>query len=262
MPNSNLFQNRSGTNLNRRKLTIISQSANEMIVDMERADNVQTGNEGTTLNADVMNALDDRITAAENNSSTALSTANAANTKALYVESQLADRGATIKFNGVTQTEVNFLSDPQTQIDTKTNVKVNNAHVNEVSFSSDPQTQITNLSSSVNTLVTQMSNTLSAPLYSTAVNITTSTSFTYTPTKNGFIWVKAAANMSDASYFRVKRSIDAGSEQYNGIIGENLPNRWGHHLSMVCPVKSGDTYYIYINSTNDYTVYFVEGANG
>lgn len=68
MPNSNLFQNRSGTNLNRRKLTIVSQTANEMIVDVERADNVQAGNEGTPLNATTFNDINSRIEILENQS--------------------------------------------------------------------------------------------------------------------------------------------------------------------------------------------------
>ena len=38
------FENRVSTHPNRRKLTIISQSPNEMIVDIERADNLDTEN--------------------------------------------------------------------------------------------------------------------------------------------------------------------------------------------------------------------------
>jgi len=140
-----IFQNRQGSNLNRKRLRIISQTAEEMIVDVERADSPTV--EGTPINASTMNQFQSEIdtaianassavstanTASQNasdavstantasqNASTALATANAANAKALQVEANLADRGATIKFNGVTQTEVNFSSDPQTQINNK-----------------------------------------------------------------------------------------------------------------------------------------------
>ena len=172
-----VFQDRTGSNLNRKRLRIISQTAEEIIADVERADTPT--NPGTPINASVMNQFQSEIDTANSNASTAvstansavtaantaaqnasnavttantaaqdattaISTANAANTKALYVESQLADRGATIKVNGVSQTEVNFSSDPQTQLNTKTNVKINNATVNELNFSSDPQTQLNN----------------------------------------------------------------------------------------------------------------------
>lgn len=140
-----IFQNRQGSNLNRKRLRIISQTAEEMIVDVERADSPIV--EGTPINASTMNQFQSEIDTANSNASTALTTANTASqdastalstagtasqdasdavttaneakTIALYVESQLADRGATVKFNGVAQTEVNFSSDPQTQINNK-----------------------------------------------------------------------------------------------------------------------------------------------
>ena len=147
-----IFQNRQGTNLNRKRLRIVSQTAEEIIADVERADNPTV--EGTPIDASTMNQLQSEIDTANSNASSAVSTANsaastantasqnasaavttanaaasdaasavttanAANTKALYVESQLADRGATIKFNGVSQAEVNFTSDPQTQINNR-----------------------------------------------------------------------------------------------------------------------------------------------
>lgn len=146
---SNRFQNRTGSNLNRKKLTIISQTANEMIVDVERADTVEQQNQGTVISATVMNDFEDRMSSAETNSSTALSNANSAlsasssaDTKATTalsnsqqalstansaqqavqtLASQVSDRGAVVKFNNVSQTEVNFSSDPQIQIDNKLN---------------------------------------------------------------------------------------------------------------------------------------------
>jgi len=155
------FVNRQGENLNRKRLRIISQTANEIIADIERADTPSV--EGTPINATTMNQFQQEIdtanstassavstansavstantalstanTASQNatsavstantasqNATEAVSTANAANAKALYVESQLADRGATVKVNGVSQAEINFSSDPQTQLNAKLN---------------------------------------------------------------------------------------------------------------------------------------------
>lgn len=120
------FKDRTGSNLNRRKLKIISQTAEEMIVDVERAD--KPDDEGTPINADIMNQLQKEIDTANINSSSAISTAdsaietaNSAKEKAIYVESQLADRGATVKINGTSQSEINFSSNPQEQIDSKLN---------------------------------------------------------------------------------------------------------------------------------------------
>lgn len=143
-----IFQNRQGSNLNRKRLRIVSQTAEEIIADVERADSPTV--EGTPIDASVMNQFQSEIDTANSNASTAVSTANtasqnasnavstaniasqnasnavstanAANAKALYVESQLADRGATVKFNGVAQTEVNFDSDPQTQLNSKLSI--------------------------------------------------------------------------------------------------------------------------------------------
>lgn len=144
---SNVFKNRTGSNLNRRKLTIVSQTANEMIVDVERADSVQSGNEGTPITASTLNSFEDRISLAESNSSTAfsnantaLSASNSAETKATTalsnsqqalttannaaeivqtLENQIGDRGAIVRVNNVAQTEINFSSDPQAQLNSK-----------------------------------------------------------------------------------------------------------------------------------------------
>ena len=140
-----IFQDRQGLNLNRKKIKIISQAGDEIIADIERADSPTV--EGTKLNAVIMNQfqkeIDDAntksnsavntattasayannaVTTANNASTTAndaSTTANEAKEKALEVEGKLADRGATIKVNNVTQTEISFTSDPQTQLDNK-----------------------------------------------------------------------------------------------------------------------------------------------
>lgn len=149
-----IFQDRQGSNLNRKKIKIISQAGNEIIADIERADSPTI--EGTKLNATVMNEFQKEIdnsntnasnamniaNSASNNASsavstasdaetksttalskaeTAITTANQAKSKADYIERQLADRGTTIKVNGVSQVEIDFSSNPQTQINTKLN---------------------------------------------------------------------------------------------------------------------------------------------
>ena len=170
------FENRVSTHPNRRKLTIISQSPNEMIVDIERADSATI--DGSIISADTLNDFQDEIDTANSYASSALSTANSANTtaqtasttansanqtatsadtkattalsnsqtaittaneakaKALEAESKLADRGATIKINGASQTEINFTSDPQTQISNEVTARTN--------ADNNLQTQITN----------------------------------------------------------------------------------------------------------------------
>lgn len=74
------FKNREGENLNRRKLTIISQNENEMIVDVERAE-TNIINEGTSLTAEVLNVWNGKIDTAYNSANVANSKSNSAETK-------------------------------------------------------------------------------------------------------------------------------------------------------------------------------------
>lgn len=76
-----IFQDRTGTNLNRKKIKIISQTPTEIIADIERADTPVV--EGTTINANVFNTFQGEINLANTNSSTAVSVANTANTNSL-----------------------------------------------------------------------------------------------------------------------------------------------------------------------------------
>ena len=71
-----LFKDRTGTNLNRKRIKIITQTPTEIIADIERADNVTE--EGTAINAAVFNAFQASIDTAVNNASTALTNANQA----------------------------------------------------------------------------------------------------------------------------------------------------------------------------------------
>lgn len=71
-----IFKDRTGTNLNRKKITIISQTPTEIIADIERADNPIE--EGTTINASVFTAFQENINSANATANSALETANSA----------------------------------------------------------------------------------------------------------------------------------------------------------------------------------------
>ena len=73
------FKDRTGKNLNRKKLKIISQSPTEMIVDMERFD--EANEEGTKINASVFNTFQQEIDSAKSIVNNANSIATNANTK-------------------------------------------------------------------------------------------------------------------------------------------------------------------------------------
>lgn len=75
-----LFKDRTGTNLNRKRIKIISQTPTEIIADIERADTVTE--EGTTINAAVFNAFQSSINTATNNASSALTSATQAGNNA------------------------------------------------------------------------------------------------------------------------------------------------------------------------------------
>ena len=74
------FKDRKGTNLNRKKIKIISQTPTEIIADIERFDNVTE--EGTEINANVFNTFQSEINTAKSEANTAGVTANNANTTA------------------------------------------------------------------------------------------------------------------------------------------------------------------------------------
>lgn len=97
-----ILEKRQGSNLNRRKLKVISQTPDEIIVDIERADNIVGGREGTRISADTLNTYFNDI----NSSLEALS----------------RELGTVVKVAGVDQALVEFVSNPQTQIDSKLNV--------------------------------------------------------------------------------------------------------------------------------------------
>ena len=160
------FKDRVSTHPGRKQLTIISQTADTMVVDEVFAD--EPTEEGTAINADVMTKFQQGIVDANNKSDEAVRIANQANgtassantksqtalsnsatalsnsqqavtdssfarAKALEVEGKLADRGATIRVNGTTVTSVDFTSDPQTQLNNQNteiiNIKNNTTNI-------------------------------------------------------------------------------------------------------------------------------------
>lgn len=74
-----VFKNRQSENPNRRRLTIVEQQGNEMLVDVERADTNVT-EEGTPINADVLNQWNNIIDESNSKSTNAVNTATQANT--------------------------------------------------------------------------------------------------------------------------------------------------------------------------------------
>lgn len=88
------FTDRVGSNLNRRKLSIVSQTPNEMIVDVFRADGDVTS-EGTKLTASKLNEVFNEIKS----------------------ELTSQDKGTKVKVGGIGQEELEFDSDPQEQIE-------------------------------------------------------------------------------------------------------------------------------------------------
>ena len=142
-----IFKDRVGQYPNRKKITILEQHANEIIANVELNDVPLTGNEGTPINADVMNKFQDEIIRAGENSDTALNksttalsnsetaltksesaleASRTAETNALYAKNRsdevytaLANRGTTVMVNATSVTTISFDSDPQTQINSK-----------------------------------------------------------------------------------------------------------------------------------------------
>lgn len=143
---STKFKNRISENPNRKKLVIVSQTPNEIIADLYRAD-TNVAQQGDTINAEVLNQFQDEINTSNTNANNAVTTAsnakqiaseakhnadealkvsteasqnaNEAIVIAKDVENALADRGTTVYFGLSAQSTITFISDPQEQIDLK-----------------------------------------------------------------------------------------------------------------------------------------------
>ena len=106
-----IFKDRQGENLNRRKIKIISQSATEILADIERADTVTE--EGTPINASVFNnfqsqldSMNNSITTAVDYSDIAVSNANTAYTTAN--EAKASANEITNSFNAFRSTFIDL----------------------------------------------------------------------------------------------------------------------------------------------------------
>lgn len=144
------FKDRQATFPNRKKLTIISQSPNEIIADVERFDNASVL--GTKINAEVFNDLQQQINTANTNADEANTIANQALKKVNELEDVIADRGATVLFGDTKQAIVKFNSNPQEQIDNKLEKNFSSYSAKSLLASSDTfiiQEAITNESKSV-----------------------------------------------------------------------------------------------------------------
>ena len=130
-----IFQDRTGTNLNRKKIKIISQTPTEIIADIERADTPVI--EGTTINASVFNGFQNEINLANTNASTALTSANLANTSSLEAK-EIASEAKT---ESVTATSIanDAKATALSAIEKATEVEANfNEIVNSSGQSSNP----------------------------------------------------------------------------------------------------------------------------
>lgn len=97
------FKNRQGENLNRKRLEIVSQTPTQLVVDVfSAASNVTEY--GTPINAETLTELQNEIVE-----------------KLEEFESLLRDKGATVKIGGQNVTNVEFLSNPQDQLNAKLN---------------------------------------------------------------------------------------------------------------------------------------------
>lgn len=88
------FKDRQGLDLNRKRLKIVSQTPTEMIVDVERYDKVSE--EGTRLNAETLNRFQQEIKD--------------------QIKEATSTQYTTVYVSGTPVAQVNFNSDPQTQI--------------------------------------------------------------------------------------------------------------------------------------------------
>ena len=99
---NNYFKDRESNHSNRRKLKIVTQTPDEIIVDVERLDD-STGEYGTPVNAATFNEIFAQITAAEKGSVVEVKNVNG--------EYEAKD--------------IQFDSDPQTQITNEANTRAN-----------------------------------------------------------------------------------------------------------------------------------------
>lgn len=135
------FKDRISENPNRRKIKIVSQTADEIIADIEYADNASQ--EGTPVNAAKLNEIRTAVTNAENNSSQALTTASGASATAGDADAK-AGQALTNSQNAVTTANSAYskADEALTQVVNMqgTKVKVNGSIVSE--FDADTKVDV------------------------------------------------------------------------------------------------------------------------
>lgn len=94
-----LFKDRQGTNLNRKRISIVSQTPNEIIADIVRADNPTE--EGTEINASTFNGFQAEINSANEKSDNAITIASSANSTSKEAKT-IADNASTKADSAVT----------------------------------------------------------------------------------------------------------------------------------------------------------------
>ncbi len=118
------FKNRKSEFPNRKKITILKQNANEIIADIE-ADEGTVEEAGTALDAQLFEEFYKEIDNAVQTSESAEQTANGAKEFAEYAKGRVdylddkiaQTKGTVVLINNEKQSDVNFSSDPQMQLD-------------------------------------------------------------------------------------------------------------------------------------------------
>ena len=152
-----IFNDRLGTNLNRKRIKIISQTPTEIIADVERADTVTQ--EGTKINASVFNAFQASIDEAKQTSTTALTQATTALTNATQ-----ATLDATEALSQITSATTNA----STALTT-----ANSANTTATSALTKANTNATSLNSALTRIQSLENGKATFSLSGTTLNITT-----------------------------------------------------------------------------------------
>ena len=111
------FKNRESQYINRRKLTIVSQTPTELVVDITRNEG-EIEVAGSPIDATTMNAFNTQINSAVNNASAALLKANEVETTANSAKSiaETASADASSAVTTANTADTNVLSNARTAI--------------------------------------------------------------------------------------------------------------------------------------------------
>ena len=162
------FVDRTSDNPNRRRLTIIEQTGNSMIADIDMSEFTKTA--GTSINANIMTTFQTNINTANENANTAksqansaVSTANTANGKsenAISIANQAESEAGDAK--DVADEALSKANEALNQVVQMqgTKIYINNSSTPEsrVDFTSDPQTQVNNINTTLSEHTTILNN--------------------------------------------------------------------------------------------------------